>query len=143
MHSMCRQIDGCANNVSEFIQGTKGSWNSRTFEIKDLEGKVLWKFDKDAEKKQFKQVNPYVLEHVNWINTIRSNKPIMQATETAVSNMAAIMGRESAYSGAETSWDKMSASSLDYTPKDLNLGKMDMSTYTVQVPGKPRGAKKK
>ena len=29
LHSMCRQIDGCANNVSEFIQGTKGSWPER------------------------------------------------------------------------------------------------------------------
>ena len=28
LHSMCRQIDGCKNNVSEFIQGTKGSWTS-------------------------------------------------------------------------------------------------------------------
>ncbi len=26
-HSMCRQIDGCANNVSERVQGTKGSSN--------------------------------------------------------------------------------------------------------------------
>ena len=143
LHSMCRQIDGCTNNVSEFIQGTKGSWNSKTMEIKDLDGKVIWKFDKEAEKTQFKQTNPYVLEHVNWINTIRSNKPIMQATETAVSNMAAIMGRESAYTGGETTWDAMTSSPLDYMPKDLNLGKMDMSTFTVRVPGKPRAAAKK
>ena len=46
-------------------------------------------------------------------------------------------GRESAYSGAETTWDQMTASQLDYTPKDLNLGKMDMSGFVVQVPGKP------
>lgn len=64
-------------------------------------------------------------------------KPIAQAEETAVSNMAAIMGRESAYTGAETTWDAMTASTIDYTPKDLNLGKMDMSTFVVQVPGKP------
>ncbi|MBT4484385.1 MAG: Gfo/Idh/MocA family oxidoreductase, partial [Candidatus Latescibacteria bacterium] len=25
LHSMCRQIDGCANNVSEYLVGTKGS----------------------------------------------------------------------------------------------------------------------
>ena len=134
---MCRQIDGCANNVSEFIQGTKGSWDSSTMEIKDLAGNVVWKYDSEAEKNTYKQTNPYVLEHVNWINCIRGNKPIEQASETAVANMAAIMGRESAYSGAETTWDAMTASALDYTPKDLNLGKMDMSEFVVPVPGKP------
>ena len=137
MHSMCRQIDGCANNVSEFIQGTKGSWSSDTMEIKDLAGNVIWKYDSEAEKANFKQTDPYTLEHVNWINCIRGGKQIEQASETAISNMAAIMGRESAYTGAETTWDAITASALDYTPKDLNLGKMDMSGFVVPVPGKP------
>ena len=135
LHSMCRQIDGCANNVSEFIQGTKGSWNSATMEIKDLAGNVIWNYDGEAEKANFKQNDPYTLEHVNWINLIRAGKSIDQASETAVSNMAAIMGRESAYTGAETTWEAMTASPIDYTPKDLNLGKMDMSGFTVPVPG--------
>ena len=142
MHSMSRQIDGCVNNVSEFIQGTKGSWDSSTMEIKDLAGNVVWKYDYEAEKANFKQTDPYTLEHVNWINSIRGNKPLQQASETAIANMAAIMGRESAYSGAETTWDAMTAAPLDYTPKDLNLGKMDMSTFTVPVPGKPLEQKK-
>ena len=143
LHSMCRQIDGCATNVSEFIQGTKGSWNSAEMEIKDNAGNVIWKYDGEAEKNAHTQTNPYVLEHVNWVNCIRGGKPIEQASETAVANMAAIMGRESAYTGAETTWDAMTASPLDYTPKDLNLGKMDMSGFTVPVPGKPRDEKKK
>ena len=71
----------------------------------------------------------------NLINCIRKNKPIEQASETAVSNMAAIMGRESAYTGQATTWDAMTASALDYTPVDLNIGKMDMSGFTVAVPG--------
>ena len=143
LHSMCRQIDGCATNVSEFIQGTKGSWNSAEMEIKDNAGNVIWKYDGEAEKNAHTQTNPYVLEHVNWVNCIRGGKPIEQASETAVANMAAIMGRESAYTGAETTWDAMTASPIDYTPKDLNLGKMDMSGFTVPVPGKPRDEKKK
>lgn len=137
LHSMSRQIDGCSNNVSEFIQGTKGSWSTANNEtvIKDLAGNIVWKYDKDAENKAYKQTNPYVLEHVNWINHIRSKTPINQALETAVSNMAAIMGRESAYTGAEATWEQMTASALDYTPADLNMGKMDMSGFTVPVPG--------
>jgi len=137
MHSMCRQIDGCANNVSEFIQGTKGSWDSREMVIKDLAGNVIWQYDHEAEKANFTERDPYVLELVNWINHIRSKKPLNQAPETAISNMAAIMGREAAYTGSEVTWDVMSNSPQDYTPKDLNLGKMDMSGFTVPVPGKP------
>ena len=52
-----------------------------------------------------------------------------------ISNMAAIMGRESAYTGTETTWDAMTASALDYTPKDLNLGKMDMSGFRRSCSG--------
>ncbi len=141
LHSMCRQIDGCTNNVSEFIQGTKGSWSTANGEsiIKDLAGNVVWQFDKDDEKANFKQTNPYTLEHVNWVNSIRKNTPIEQASETAISNMAALMGRESAYTGLETTWDNMTASSLDYTPADLNMGKMDMSSFVVPVPGTAKG----
>lgn len=137
MHSMCRQIDGCVNNVSEFIQGTKGSWNSADMTIRDLAGNELWKYDFDAEKANFKQTDPYTLEHVNLISHIRANNPINQSEETALSNMAAIMGREAAYSGTETTWDNMTASTLDYRPADLNLGKMDMTAMVVPVPGKP------
>ncbi|MDO5571725.1 MAG: Gfo/Idh/MocA family oxidoreductase [Bacteroidales bacterium] len=137
LHSMCRQIDGCVNNVSEFIQGTKGSWNSADNTIRDLAGNELWKYDFEAEKANHAQNDPYTLEHVNWISHIRAGKPIIQSEETAVSNMAAIMGREAAYSGAETTWTDMTASPLDYTPADLNMGKMDMTAMVVPVPGKP------
>jgi len=144
---MCRQIDGCKNNVSEFIQGTKGSWKGSSggdMEIVDLKGNVVWKYDKAAEEANFKQTNPYVLELVNWINHIRSGKPIEQASLTAISNMAAIMGRDSAYTGQEITWDAMVASPQDLTPADLTLtGKMNMSGYVVPVPGKPREERKR
>lgn len=137
LHSMSRQIDGCTNNVSEFIQGTKGSWSTANGEtvIKDLAGNVVWQFDKENENANFKQTNPYTLEHVNLVNCIRKNTPIEQASETAISNMAALMGRESAYTGLETTWDTMTSSALDYTPADLNIGKMDMSSFVTPVPG--------
>jgi predicted dehydrogenase len=139
LHSMCRQIDGCDGHVSEFIQGTKGSLNTHgDTVIKDLAGNEIWKYVYDAEKSEFKQNDPYVLEHVNWINLIRAGKSIDQASETAIPNMAAIMGRESAYTGRESTWEAMTASPLDLMPKDINLtGKMDMSGYVVPIAGKP------
>ena len=138
LHSMCRQIDGCSNNVSEFIQGTKGSWNSADHEIKDLAGNVIWKFDAEAEKAAHTQTNPYVLEHVDWVNHIRKGTAHDEATECAISCLAGVMGREAAYTGATVTWDEISASNLDYMPEKLELGKMDMSQYVVMVTGKEK-----
>ena len=137
VHSMCRQINGCVGNVSEFIQGTKGSWSTADgYVINDLDGKEIWKFDTDAENEAFEQTNAYVLEKVNWINHIRAGKPIEQASELAISTMMAIMGRQSAYTGQAVTWDEMTTSDLDLTPNDLSYeARMDMSGYKVPVPG--------
>jgi predicted dehydrogenase len=130
LHSMCRQVHGTPSNVNEFIQGTKGSWHSNGHIIKDLKGDEIWKYDYEAQNAEFKQSDPYTLEHVNWINHIRSGKPIEQASETAVANMYAIMGRESAYTGKKVTWQEMTASPLDLYPKDLDLvKKMDVQGF--------------
>ena len=142
VHSMCRQIDGCTNNVSEHIQGTKGSWSSNSMEIKDLQGNVLWKFDSEKEKADFKQTNPYVLEHVDLVNHIRANTKINQAEETAVSCLTAVMGRQSAYTGAVVTWEEISNSTMTYLPEKLEIGPVDMSSYVVMVPGKAKEEKK-
>jgi len=137
LHSMCRQIDGCDNNVSEFIQGTKGSWSSDDYSIKDLAGNVIWKYDLDAENKQYKQTDPYTLEHVSWINQIRSNQPKEMVSGLAISNMAGVMGRDSAYIGNKSEWDSATAAQQDFTPADLDLTKkMNMTGFVVPVPGK-------
>jgi predicted dehydrogenase len=139
--SMCRQIDGCSGNVSEFVQGTKGSWVSSgevngIAEIKDLAGNVIWKYDAELELAQHQQNNAYVLEHVNWVSHIRANKPLDMASELAISNLAGIMGRNSAYTGKTITWDEISASAEDYTPADLDLvKKMNMKSFVVPVPG--------
>ena len=49
-HSMLRQIDDCANNVSEFIQGTRLvviKWWSCN---KKILRNVVWEYDHDAER---------------------------------------------------------------------------------------------
>ena len=145
LHSMCRQIDGCKNNVSEFIQGTRGSWSSAgsNHEIKDLLGNVIWKTDGEKEKIDHKQTDPYTLEHVDFINHIRANKPLNQAVETAISCLSAIMGRESAYTGNEVTYDEIFNSNVTHMPAKLELGAYDMKAYTVPVPGKPKEEKAK
>ena len=138
LHSMCRQIDGCSNAVGEIIYGTKGSWNSFDHEIKDLDGNVVWKFDNEKAETEFQQHNPYVLAHVDLVNHIRKGEPIDEATACAMSTLAGVMGRTAAYTGDTVSWDDMSQSEMDYLPEKLEIGPMDMSGYTVQVPGKAK-----
>jgi predicted dehydrogenase len=136
LHSMCRQIDGCANNVSEYIRGTHGAWWSRG-EIKDLAGNVIWKYDREKEKQDFKQSNPYVLEFVDLVNAIRTNKPFNETEATANSSLLAVLGRESAYTGERITWENLKKSNMDLLPADPKLEKQDMSQYVVPIPGKP------
>ena len=142
LHSMCRQINGCADNVSEEIYGTKGYWksydndNKGKMTIRDLQGNIVWEFDGEAEKQKFEQTSPYVLEHVNWITTIRNKKPICQIEETAISTLTAIMGRESAYTGKEVTWEQMSASTQNLVPAELKMGAYpELVNVVIPVPG--------
>ncbi len=130
MHSMCRQINGTSTNVSEFIQGTKGSWSSPGT-IRDLQGNVIWQYDGKKEGETYKQTNPYVLEHVDLINHIRSKKPLNEAYATADSTLCAIMGRNSAYTGKTVTWSEASAAPETLCPpsEGLKLGPMDMAVY--------------
>ena len=135
MHSMCCQIDGFTTSIREIVQGTKGIWDSKDFTIKDMEGNLIWQYDSEAENAQYAQTNPYVLEHVDWVNHIRKGETHVEAEETAISCMAAIMGREAAYSGERVLWDNMVASDLSLMPEKLEMGPVDMSQYKVPVPG--------
>ena len=135
LHSMCAQIDGFATKIVEIIQGTKGRWSSKDHSIVDLDGNVIWKYDEEAEKATYAQNNPYVLEHVDWVNHIRKGETHVEAGDTAISCMAGIMGREAAYSGERILWDNMTASDLDLMPEKLELGKVDFSAHKVPVPG--------
>ena len=137
VHGMARQINSCDDRVAEIIQGTKGSWSSLgdEFIIRDLDGNVIWKYDKEAAKEQFAQRDPYTLEHVDLINHIRSGKVVNHAETTAISSMACIMARESAYSGKAFTWDEMTQSDLSFMPAELTLGNVDMSKYTIPIPG--------
>jgi myo-inositol 2-dehydrogenase / D-chiro-inositol 1-dehydrogenase len=139
MHSMCRQINGCTNNVSEWIRGTKGQTNCQN-KIFDLAGNEIYAYqyplnDKGEPGKSVK-VNPYVQEHIDLVTCIRQNIPINEAEGTAISNMVAIMGRVSAYTGKEVTWDEMMNSDMKIGPATYIMGDVGIvATATVPVPG--------
>ena len=84
---------------------------------------------------EFKQEDPYVLEHVDWVNHIRKGTAHVEAGECGMSSLCGIMGREAAYTGQTVEWDQISAADLDLMPEKLEMGKMDMKQYKVHVPG--------
>ena len=137
MHSMCRQIDGCANNVSELITGTKGSTNCQN-RISDLKGDVMWNYeyplDENGQPSAQAMKNPYDQEIINLVAAIRNNTPLNEAEDCAVSTMVAIMGRISAYTGREVTWEEMMNSSLRLGPEKLAFGPVDIKAV-VPVPG--------
>jgi predicted dehydrogenase len=139
VHSMCRQIDGCSNNISEIIQGTRGVFygSSGELRITDLAGNEIWKYDKEGIEAAFTQNNPYVLQHVDWISHIRGGEPVpvSQPEGTAISTLTGIMGREAAYTGKTITWNEVSAMSLGLVPEELTPADFDMSKYKVPVPG--------
>jgi predicted dehydrogenase len=137
VHSMCRQINGCANNVSERLQGSKGSTNCQN-SILDLAGTETWKYpyppDQDGKPGRSVSVDPYVQEHIDLVTAIRTNKPINEAENTAISTMVAIMGRISAYTGKETTYEEMMNSDLKLGPKVFAFGPVDIDK-TVPIAG--------
>jgi myo-inositol 2-dehydrogenase / D-chiro-inositol 1-dehydrogenase len=137
MTSMCRQINGCANNVSERIQGTKGFTNCNDT-VYDQKGAEVWKYayplDDEGKPSSKKMMDPYVQEHIDLVTAIRSGKPFNELENTAVSTLTAIMGRISAYTGKETTWDEMMNSDLKLGPKVFAFGPVDVPK-DVPVPG--------
>jgi predicted dehydrogenase len=114
--SMCRQQDGTDGRVDEVIVGTEGMALLRPGGG-EIRGAHPWKYQPAEDP------SPYVLEHVALQESIRGNAPrANEACQIARSTMMAILGRMSAYSGRDLSWDDAMAAPLDLAPKSLADG---------------------
>jgi len=141
LHSMCRQIDGCARKVAETIRGSKGYAemdNGGLQKLYDYNGNLIWEYEYPAEQEEdsrWKVKNPYVQEHTDLVTNIRNNTPLVEAEATAISTMMAIMGRISSYTGKEVTWDEMMSSDLEIGPRQFALGPVNGISREVPVPG--------
>ncbi|MCB0283330.1 MAG: Gfo/Idh/MocA family oxidoreductase [Calditrichaeota bacterium] len=137
VHSMCRQINNCADNVSEYVRGTEGYTNCSNT-IYNLDGSVKWQYqyplDEEGKSTGSVKISPYDQEHIDLVTAIRKNKPYVEAEATAVSTLAAIMARISAYTGKEMTWEEMMSSDLQLKPKEYKLGAVDVDK-AIPVPG--------
>lgn len=138
-HSMSRQIDNCANATGEFIMGTKGYTNCKNT-IYNHDGRIKWQYeypkDKDGKSTNVVKISPYIQEHIHLVTAIRTNKYVNEAEQTALSNLTAIMGRESAYTGKKITWEEIMKSELRLGPQKYHMGDVDME-FPVPIPGTP------
>lgn len=125
--SQCRQISNCANEVGEHLTGTKGHCHVNDYSIN---GKPV--VTRAAAKAS---TDPYVQEHTDLIESVRSGKPINELKQVAESTLTAIMGRMSAYSGKEVSWDQALNTKENLMPENLSWD-MSLPEPHVAMPGK-------
>jgi predicted dehydrogenase len=126
MMSYCRQADGCASRVSEQIIGSKGQSNANT----SIRGEKNWRFEGDRP-------NPYVLEHARLYKSIKGSEGFNEGVQVAESTLTAIMGRMSAYSGEEITWEKALNSNVSLMPSPLGFN--DLPVPAVAIPGTTKG----
>ena len=129
LFSECRQIDGCANDVSEHLYGTDGEAHFNDFTIT---GKEAWKYEGPGN-------NPYQSEHDAMFASIRSGTPINAGYYVAESTLTAIMGRMATYSGRVVTWDEAMNSDERWGPTSYEFGPLPVDP--VPMPGKQRAKK--
>ena len=111
-HCTSRQIDGCDNQNTIILYGTKGSTNCHN-KIFNLDGSIAWEYPepKPGDTDQAWAVpDPFVQEHIRLVTAIRTGKPVNDVEQHVQSTLMAIMGRESAYTGKFVTWDQIMAS---------------------------------
>jgi predicted dehydrogenase len=123
-NSFCQHIPG-ADNVSEFLIGTKGHCQVNEYLINGK--RVL----------QGKDNAPYVQEHTDLVASIKAGQPLNELRQVAESTMTAIMGRTAAYTGKVVTWDEMLKSEVDTFPAKLTWD-MSLQVSPTPVPGRTK-----
>jgi myo-inositol 2-dehydrogenase/D-chiro-inositol 1-dehydrogenase len=124
--SQCRQIDNCANSVSEEMTFEKGRVETADRRSYKINGQSVFDPRKDNA--------PYTQEHTDLIESIRKGEPINELKNVAESTLSAIMGRMSAYTGKEITWEMAKASKESLMPEGLAWD-MKLEEPPVAVPG--------
>lgn len=133
MASYCHQDPNTTPNVSERIVGTKGIFQG--LRLTDHKGKTIYAPGK-------LELDPYIAEHKYLLSAIRSGRRVNELRHLINSNMVAIAGRMSAFSGKRFKYDWMvKKSEENIVPQNVDLmGKtQDLSLknpVSVPVPGK-------
>lgn len=105
VYAFCRTTEGCHNDTSSIVFGTKGRASILNCEIWG-ENKWRWKGE----------CNPYQVEHDVLFKAIRSGVPVNDGDYMARSTMFGIMGQISCYTGEQITWKRVCESDFSYPP---------------------------
>lgn len=121
-----RYQDGVYNEQRDTIIGTKGRCEFTGYAAQII-GEKAWKYagPKPAS---------HQIEHDELFADLRAGKIPNDGDRMAQSTLMGIMGRMSAYTGKEVTWDFALASKLDTMPKDLRWD-MTLPVGPVPTPG--------
>jgi len=116
--SYCRQQDGTASDVSDYVMGTQGTCNVQHHFIT---GAHPWRHKRTTEPDDM-----YQNEHNALFASIRSGKPLDNGDYMCKSTMMAIMGRMATYTGQIITWNMAMHSKEDLTPARYEFGPLAM-----------------
>ena len=134
-YAFCRTTNGCYDENSSLIVGSKGKASLLNCRIT---GETNWRWQG--------QCNPYQIEHDRLFAGIRSGEPVNCGDYMARSTMITVMGQISCYTGKEVTWEQINQSDFFYPPRpeDCHDG-MDPPTkpgpngsYPVPSPGRTK-----
>jgi predicted dehydrogenase len=106
VYALCRTTNGCYNNSSSFVMGSKGTADITRCRIT---GENEWRWRG--------QCNPYQVEHDVLFAGVRSGKAVNNGDYMVRSTMTTVMGQISCYTGKEVTWDQANKSDFYYPPK--------------------------
>lgn len=140
-----RYMPKCHDDFSTFVHGSKcaaqfsGNIHAPTTQIYKTQrtdiNNISWRPPKES-------VSPYVAEWRELLNAIRNDRPHNEVKRSALSNLAAIMGRAAVHSGQLITWDEMMNSEFQFCP-NLNFSSDSPAPvhadakghYPVPIPG--------
>lgn len=125
-----RQIEGCYNENSDYILGTKGACIIGRGPNPRIEGQNPWAYE--GQKNDM-----YQAEHDALFASIRQNKPINNGKRMATSTLLAIMGRMAAYTGQQITWEQALNSQERIFPDKLDWN-MSLPPAPLAQPGKTK-----
>ncbi len=124
----CRQMEGCYNENSDYILGTKGTATIGRGPLPRIEGEKKWTF-------QGTKYDMYQAEHDALFASIRQGKPINNGVRMVTSTMLAIMGRMAAYTGQQITWDQAMNSQEKLGPDKVDWN-MSLPVAPMPLPGR-------
>jgi hypothetical protein len=135
-YSMCRQMAGCANEVSDSIMGTRGVATlldrDRRQEYR-IRGATTF-----AASAQARRDDMYQHEHNELFASIRNGRPINNGEYMAKSSLMGIMGRMACYTGQMIRWEDALNSTEDLSPARYEWGPLPVPA--VARPGVTRSS---